>query len=196
MSQKRKPGTPAGEQPLVGITFDIGCLWLKHQRCLRQLFPERLVLASPLVQIPLIRTCLSTRGRTLLVKWGDEDGGSGIQAFLEASGICLDNRVEALNLCTSDEKCSWTTMSLGQAWKSELVTRIHRRVRELFSKDSCPVTRGITSEDIAILLCSLLRARMLTPQERARPPSIDQCPEDHPPSINSALISGSFWCQP
>ena len=59
----------ADGESIVGITVDVGYLWLKHQRSLRQLFPQCLVLVTPMVQLPLIRTCFSSRGKTLLVTW-------------------------------------------------------------------------------------------------------------------------------
>ncbi|CAE7431830.1 ALMA4 [Symbiodinium natans] len=121
----------ADGESIVGITVDVGYLWLKHQRSLRQLFPQCLVLVTPMVQLPLIRTCFSSRGKTLLVTW--EDAKAPRADVQKAREVC-----EVLCLSTEDEK--WSSWLWGGAaplegtLTLELAALVQQRVLSLSSQ--------------------------------------------------------------
>eukprot|EP00435_Cladocopium_sp_Y103_P048651 s2477_g14.t1 len=133
----------AGKESIAGISFDVGYLWLKHQRTLRQALPKFPVLTTPMMQLPFIWTCFGNE-KTLLVTWKDEalceaDHSDHHLGFLESAGISLDTaRVEILTLSTSE----WspflsrsTTPSENEELLNQLVNMVHQKVIQLFDKD-------------------------------------------------------------
>eukprot|EP00439_Symbiodinium_sp_Y106_P063642 s719_g9.t2 len=135
-----------GQRPLAGLTVDLGYLWMKHQRALRQLVPHWLVLTTPLVQLPLIRTCFRTVDATLLVVW--EDASVSELSWLEASSnIRIDGQVEVLLVRASQaEQAEWSSfLSKGKSDLKDqapmapllldLLDRVQIRLAELSRKD-------------------------------------------------------------
>ena len=138
----------AGKESIAGISCDVGYLWLKHQRTLRQALPKFPVLTTPMMQLPFIWTCFGNE-KTLLVTWKDEalcetdhshHSESHHLGFLETAGIRLDtDRVEILTLSTSDLEWSpflsgMTTPSENEKLLSQLVNMVHQKVIQLFDK--------------------------------------------------------------
>lgn len=145
----------AGKESIAGISCDVGYLWLKHQRTLRQALPKFPVLTTPMMQLPFIWTCFGNE-KTLLVTWKDEalcealcetDSESseshhlGHLGFLETAGIRLDtDRVEILTLSTSDLEWSpflsgMTTPSENEQLLNQLVNMVQQKVIQLLDKD-------------------------------------------------------------
>lgn len=151
----------AGKESIAGISCDVGYLWLKHQRTLRQALPKFPVLTTPMMQLPFIWTCFGNE-KTLLVTWKDEalcealcetDSESseshhlGHLGFLETAGIRLDtDRVEILTLSTSDLEWSpflsgMTTPSENEKLLNQLVNMVHQKVIQLLDKAGAGWTR-------------------------------------------------------
>ncbi|CAE7843872.1 ALMA4 [Symbiodinium microadriaticum] len=127
-----------GHRPLAGLAVDLGYLWMKHQGALRRLVPRWLLLTTPLVQLPLIRTCFRTRDATLLVVW--EDAAVSELSWLEASSnIRIDSQVEVIVVRASQPEwsnfLSKQTDQQEQALLLDLVDRVRIRVAELSRKD-------------------------------------------------------------
>ncbi|CAE7787095.1 ALMA3 [Symbiodinium sp. CCMP2456] len=126
-----------GHRPLAGLTVDLGYLWMKHQCALRRLVPRWLLLTTPLVQLPLIRTCFRSTDVTLLVVW--EDAAVSELSWLEASSnIRIDGQVEVMTVRASQP--GWSDFLSKQADKEQallldLVDRVQMRVAELSRKD-------------------------------------------------------------
>ena len=141
-----------GDQPVASITVDMGHLWSRHQRQLRQLFPQHLVLVTPLIQLPLIRTCLSTKGKTLLVTW--DEALSGYQTWLEDAGV-RDDGVNVLSLDPSEERGSCCLSGRMASWGQqallgELTTLVQSRILELRLQDSRSKQAKGISESTAV----------------------------------------------
>lgn len=145
----------AGKESIAGISCDVGYLWLKHQRTLRQALPQFPVLTTPMMQLPFIWTCFGNE-KTLLVTWKDEvlceDSESHHLDFLDTAGIRLDtDRVEILTLSTSDLEWSaflsgmttHTTASEHERLLNQLVNMVHQKVIQFSDKDG--VGHGVNS---------------------------------------------------
>ena len=135
-----------GHRPLAGLTVDLGYLWMKHQGALRRLVPRWLLLTTPLVQLPLIRTCFRTRDATLLVVW--EDAAVSELSWLQASSnIRIDSQVEVIVVRASQPEwsnfLSKQTDQQEQALLLDLVDRVQIRVAELSRKECQPKLRGV-----------------------------------------------------
>ena len=135
-----------GHRPLAGLAVDLGYLWMKHQGALRRLVPRWLLLTTPLVQLPLIRTCFRTRDATLLVVW--EDAAVSELSWLEASSnIRIDSQVEVIVVRASQPEwsnfLSKQTDQQEQALLLDLVDRVRIRVAELSRKECQPKLRGV-----------------------------------------------------
>ncbi|CAE7772012.1 ALMA6 [Symbiodinium sp. CCMP2592] len=127
-----------GQRPLAGLTVDLGYLWMKHQHALRQLVPRWLVLTTPLVQLPLIRTCFRTVDATLLVVW--EDASVSELSWLEASSnIRIDGQVEVIVVRASQPESAWSSFPDQKQAQAplllDLVERVQIRLAELSRKD-------------------------------------------------------------
>ena len=85
----------AGEKQIAGISCDVGYLWLKHQRTIRQAFPQIPVLLTPLMQLPFVSTCFGAKAKTVVVTW--DDAVETTTSHLD-SGITDTDRVELLTL--------------------------------------------------------------------------------------------------
>jgi len=120
------------QESIAGVTCDVGYLWLKHQRTLRQALPEFPVLTTSMMQLPFIWTCFGTK-KTLLVTWNDGDPKS-YWDLLETAGIRVDtDRVEILTLSTSDPKWSAflsrkSTAEENQELLNQLVSMVHEKI--------------------------------------------------------------------
>ena len=121
------------QESIAGVTCDVGYLWLKHQRTLRQALPKFPVLTTSMMQLPFIWTCFGITKKTLLVTWNDGDPKS-YWNLLETAGIRVDtDRVEILTLSTSDPKWSAflsrkSTAAEDQELLNQLVSMVHEKV--------------------------------------------------------------------
>eukprot|EP00438_Fugacium_kawagutii_P012144 Skav235294 [mRNA] locus=scaffold4363:77071:81167:- [translate_table: standard] len=140
----------AGQESIAGVSCDVGYLWMKHQRTLRQAFPDFTVLTTPMMQLPFIWTCFGTNDKTLLVTWKDETDDSKAHhlQMLEDAGIRLDtHRMEILTLNASDPKWSlflagMTTQAESQKLVNEVVNMVKEKISQLSDKarpkNDCP----------------------------------------------------------
>ena len=121
------------QESIAGVTCDVGYLWLKHQRTLRQALSKFPVLTTSMMQLPFIWTCFGITKKTLLVTWNDGDAKS-YWDLLETAGIRVDtDRVEILTLSTSDPKWSAflsrkSTAEENQELLNQLVSMVHEKI--------------------------------------------------------------------
>lgn len=96
----------SGQAGLVGLTADMGYLWLKHTASVRKIIDGATpVYLSPLVQLPMISACFKEFELSLLVTWDRNSERDSIKStFIKDSSLAKSDmdRLEILGINNED----------------------------------------------------------------------------------------------
>lgn len=95
----------AVSESIIGVTADLGNLWLKHHSAIREVISERPVYLTPIVQLPMISASFKSREQTLLVTWGSQKEVEMLKpTFCSGCNIVMDlDRLEILGVDVSQD---------------------------------------------------------------------------------------------